>query len=368
MISSEDVYFSSVTINNDLPSPAPHRTNSPAPPDFLDDLLIEFNLFNPDNNDMLLLDSSEIDVLLDGQIEGLDQAQALIFDGELPNLPEQSSSSSEDHSTTSVSEVAVTIPNDSIVIKTSNLHAHSNFINSVQLYQTGESLKLLISPYSYQRARYELELEQDLRYISTPINNCIAFEILDLQSRIPANASVIMCISRTTIPYGPDRIVFCHPYPLWMKDEHAKVHHGSLLIDITDQIMNNQSIKIEHLIMQRLKQDALKKITQWPIYTSNQLDCNGFYSLNANKPKIIIENYNLRYSVLHFQIFLVDENQIAYPTDLSCETTPIFEYEDKDRKDIPTMLAPERKRQTKRLQQKSNTTREKNVSNNMKQI
>jgi hypothetical protein len=53
----------------------------------------------------------------------------------------------------------------------------------------------------------------------------------------------------------------------------------------------------------------------------------GFYSFNTNEPKTIIENCNLRYSVLHFQIFLVDENQIAYPTDLLCETARIFEYE-----------------------------------------
>jgi hypothetical protein len=42
---------------------------------------------------------------------------------------------------------------------------------------------------------------------------------------------------------------------------------------------------------------------------------------------VIISTYNLRYSVLRFQIFLVDENQIANATDLLCETTPIYEYE-----------------------------------------
>ncbi|CAF1039688.1 unnamed protein product [Rotaria sordida] len=350
MISSDDVYFSLVTIDNDLPSPAPCLTNSAALPNFLDNFLMECNLLDPDNIDI------EIDDLFDGRIEGFDQAQSIIFDGELPNLLEQPIFSSDEHSTASISEVVETIQNDSTVIETSDLHAHSNFISSTQLYQTGQSLKLFISPYPFQRARYQSDLERALHYISTPGNNCIEFEMLNLRRHMPANTSAIMRITRTTIPYGPDRIVCCHPYPLWIKDEHAKVHHSSLLTDITDQIMNNQSIKCKNIIMQRLKQESLKKITGWPIYSSNQLDCNGFYSPDTNKPKTIIENYDLRYSVLHFQIFFVDENQIPYPTDLSCETTPIFEYENEERENLSAICGSEGKRQTKRRQQqKSNT-------------
>ncbi|CAF4876077.1 unnamed protein product [Rotaria sp. Silwood1] len=302
MISSNDVYFSSTTIGNDLPSPSPNRYNSVAPSDFLDDLLMEFNLGDPDNTDILPLDNNEIDGLLNGQIEGFDEAQAVIFDGELPNSLDQSTLSSEDSTTNNQNKATDTTRTNSAVVKTSDLHAHSNFINNTWLYETGGSLKLHTSPYPCQRARYERELKQDLRYISTPGNNCIDFERIELRSRMSVNTSVIMRVCRTTIPYGPDEIVFCHPYPLWVKDEHAKVHHGSLLIDITDQIMNNETI-----------------------------------------------------NVLHFQIFLVDENQVAYPTDLLCETTPILEYEDKDRKSLSVFSASERKRQTKRLQQKSNT-------------
>jgi hypothetical protein len=73
--------------------------------------------------------------------------------------------------------------------------------------------------------------------------------MLELRSRIPMNTSVLMRVSRTTIPYGPDGIVLCHPYPLWVKDAHAKVHHGSLLVDITDQIMNNQPLKYIYLTL-----------------------------------------------------------------------------------------------------------------------
>ncbi len=107
---------------------------------------------------------------------------------------------------------------------------------------------------------------------------------------------------------------------------------------------------------------------------SVEIDFNrliGYYSISTSKPKATIKHYNLRYSVLRFQVFLIDENQIAYPTDLSCETTPIYEYEgrilvdhhfkyfiwvlpDKERQDLRAIFGTERKRQTKRLQQKSN--------------
>ncbi|CAF4413597.1 unnamed protein product, partial [Rotaria magnacalcarata] len=52
---------------------------------------------------------------------------------------------------------------------------------------------------------------------------------------------------------------------------------------------------------------------------------------------------------------LVDKNQIAYATDLLCETTPIYEYEDKERENIPAPSRSKRKGQTKRSQQKSTT-------------
>ncbi len=45
--------------------------------------------------------------------------------------------------------------------------------------------------------------------------------------------------------------------------------------------------------------------------------------------KDVIGEYNLRYSVLHFQIFCVDQNNNAYPTDMQCQTEPIYEYEGK---------------------------------------
>jgi hypothetical protein len=119
----------------------------------------------------------------------------------------------------------------------------------------------------------------------------------DLRSRIPANVSVMMRVSRTTIPFDPDQTICCHPYPLYTKNKHAIAHHGFILFAVTDKNMEEQLIRYRHLvyfhiyerveinlmcffriddlIIQRLKQPILKRITQWSIHTSNQLDCNG---------------------------------------------------------------------------------------------
>jgi hypothetical protein len=56
---------------------------------------------------------------------------------------------------------------------------HSDFISSTRLCQTGESLKLITPPDSYQRARYEKELDEDLRYVSTPSDNGIELQVDD---------------------------------------------------------------------------------------------------------------------------------------------------------------------------------------------
>ena len=67
--------------------------------------------------------------------------------------------------------------------------------------------------------------------------------MFELRDRLRANAKVIMRVTRTTLPYGLDEVILCHPYPLWVKDARAKVHHGSLLIDVTNQVMHNQLIR-----------------------------------------------------------------------------------------------------------------------------
>ena len=85
------------------------------------------------------------------------------------------------------------------------------------------------------------------------------------------------------------------------------------------------------------------------------------------KAKRTISENNLRYSILHFQVFLVDQNQLAYATDLQCQTDSIYEYEcrfihsdheqsvilfivGKELKSLPANVALSAKRATKRLQ------------------
>ncbi|CAF1148855.1 unnamed protein product [Adineta steineri] len=355
MNSSENFQFSSTTIDNNIPSPSRCCINSTAPPDFIDDLLKD-----PNNVDLSQFDPSVFDSFSDER--SFEEAQSNVPNEELSKWLEQATLSSDEHSENIGCQIPEVPEEDSTMVVTLGASSHSNFINNTQ------SLRLITQPDPYQRARYEDELDEDLRFISTPDNKGIELEMPDLRSRIPVNMSPMMRVSRTTIPFDPDQTICCHPYPLYTKNEHAIAHHGSILFPVTDKNMEEQLIRIEDLIMQRLKQPTLKTIKQWPIYTSNQLDCNGLHSINIDKAKAIISTYNLRYSVLHFQIFLVDENQMAYATDLLCETTPIYEYEHKERENLPAPFGGKRKCQTKRPQQKSTTAQEKPAEKTPKQI
>jgi len=49
--------------------------------------------------------------------------------------------------------------------------------------------------------------------------------------------SLWMRITRTTIPYSDNYLIFRHPYPIWLNDEHVKVRNGSLFIRITEQVI-----------------------------------------------------------------------------------------------------------------------------------
>lgn len=39
-------------------------------------------------------------------------------------------------------------------------------------------------------------------------------------------------ITRTTIPYGRDELMICHPYSIWLNDKDAEVHSGSLIVPL----------------------------------------------------------------------------------------------------------------------------------------
>ncbi|CAF1345555.1 unnamed protein product [Adineta steineri] len=357
MSSMEEFLFSSTTIDNNIPSPSRCCINSTAPSDFIDDLLKD-----PNNVDLSQFDPSVFDSFSDELIKGFEEAQSNVSNEELPEWLEQAIFSLDEHSENIGCQITEAPEEDSAIVVTLDVPSNSNSISNTQ------SLRLITQPDPYQRARYEDELDEDLRFISTPTNKGIELEMPDLRSRIPANMSLMMRVSRTTIPFDSDQTICCHPYPLYTKNEHAIAHHGSILFPVTDKNMEEQLIRIEDLIIQRIKQPTLKTIKQWPIYTSNQLDCNGFHSINIDKAKAIISTYNLRYSVLHFQIFLVDENQMAYATDLLCETTPIYEYEHKERENLPAPFGGKRKCQTKRSQQKSTTAQEEPAEKTPKQI
>jgi hypothetical protein len=52
-----------------------------------------------------------------------------------------------------------------------------------------------------------------------------------------------MRITRTTIDHRKDRLIFYHPYPMWIKDKSAKIHNGSIFIQITNKDLENRFIK-----------------------------------------------------------------------------------------------------------------------------
>ena len=51
---------------------------------------------------------------------------------------------------------------------------------------------------------------------------------------------LFMRVTRTTIGYGEDKLIFYHPYPIWIKNLNTKIHHGSILIQITETDMQNK--------------------------------------------------------------------------------------------------------------------------------
>jgi hypothetical protein len=96
--------------------------------------------------------------------------------------------------------------------------------------------------------------------------------------------SFFLRITRLTVPYGPDQLLLCHPYPIWLNDENGRVHSGSLFLPITgqkieyvlrktrEQKLKKLIFRIEKLSLQRLLQRILKEMKQFPIFVANQLD------------------------------------------------------------------------------------------------
>jgi len=96
------------------------------------------------------------------------------------------------------------------------------------------------------------------------------------------------------------------------------------------------------------KRDKLETINTFAVYDSSKtvFTSNAEYQFvffkvfyfiiqtdicytSTTNAKAMIEHYNLRQSVLRFQIMLTDANNILYPTNCCCETVTLTEYRGK---------------------------------------
>ncbi|CAF2738965.1 unnamed protein product [Rotaria sp. Silwood2] len=160
-----------------------------------------------------------------------------------------------------------------------------------------------------------------------PTNGKKLIQILGRRLCLPAGITVYIRITRITLQNGTNGLTFLHPYPIWMNNDHAKVHGGSLFIPVTERDLENGYIKIENLAMLRLTQPDLAKIKTLAVYSPTQLTFTDLHPTETNKAKNTRDKYDLRRSLLAFQLILVDENNMAYCTDAICKTGIIEEYE-----------------------------------------
>ncbi|CAF4049787.1 unnamed protein product [Rotaria sp. Silwood2] len=143
------------------------------------------------------------------------------------------------------------------------------------LISNGESIEVSVPPCPYQRARYEHECLDANRYIFVPWNKMLTITILGRRLCLPAGITVYIRITRITLQNGTNGLTFLHPYPIWMNNDHAKVHGGSLFIPVTERDLENGYIKIENLAMLRLTQPDLAKIKTLAVYSPTQLTFTG---------------------------------------------------------------------------------------------
>ncbi|CAF3689066.1 unnamed protein product [Rotaria sp. Silwood1] len=61
--------------------------------------------------------------------------------------------------------------------------------------------------------------------------------IPDLHSSLPAGVTVRLRITRITLQHDPSALILLHPYPIWINNDYAKVHDGSLYIPVTEKDM-----------------------------------------------------------------------------------------------------------------------------------
>ncbi|CAF4051936.1 unnamed protein product [Adineta steineri] len=279
-------------------------------------------------------------------IDGFDEALEELFDGISINLTDDSllvlsqNNNNDDNVNPSINN-----SKNPFIIKSCVGNNTVNFIGSSAMMTTHGSFILTVSPSLKQHVRYETELEQILRYINVPNQESITIKMSDVRNQFRPEISYWLRITRTTIPYGNNKIMFLHPYPIRLNNKYAKVYNGSLLIPVTEL-----TIRIENLVMVRLQQGLLKNIKEFAVYDSQKFDFNvqNIYLPSTKKAKFLIDEYTLRYSIFHFQIFVVDEYNQAYPTDLKCQTDSIYEYDPKEIETLSPMIGNIKKKTVKR--------------------
>ncbi|CAM4870441.1 unnamed protein product [Rotaria socialis] len=178
--------------------------------------------------------------------------------------------------------------------------------------------------------------------------NVLDMKIPDLRLVLAANFTVQLRITRTTVQHGTSGLTSLHPYPIWINNDDAKAHNGSLFVPVTEQNMKNGYLHINNLALLRLKQPDLAKITALAVYSPTQLSFSDLHSTGTNGGKKIRDEYDLQRSMLVFQLFLVYEHNMAYCTDVICKTDIIQEYEAKEMSKLRPILdsygAPQRSR------------------------
>ncbi|CAF4324350.1 unnamed protein product [Rotaria sp. Silwood2] len=159
------------------------------------------------------------------------------------------------------------------VIKSSDIPLTSTFHESGQsvLISNAKPMVISVAPCPYQRARYVDECSNANRHIFVPWDGIFTLIIPDLRSSLPAGVTVWLRITRITLKHGTSGLILVHPYPIWINNDYAKVHDGSLYIPVTEQDMANGFIKIEYLTMLRLRQCDLANMKTLAIYSQTQL-------------------------------------------------------------------------------------------------
>ena len=60
----------------------------------------------------------------------------------------------------------------------------ANFFSNAEFLYFVETLRLLVQPHLFQRARYEKELKKDLRYIAVPDDGTITMGVKTTDDRV----------------------------------------------------------------------------------------------------------------------------------------------------------------------------------------